>query len=105
MHLHGYSEEKSSEPNQGQKVNNHREMALSLDGASGDISEVGQRRDVGNRLSPGREFVQWDKDAADEYHRESHGGGNHVYQDNSISLQNFWFSRLADKLAIAICLH
>ena len=43
VHLHGYSEKKSSEPKQCQKVNNQREMALSLDGASGDISEVSQR--------------------------------------------------------------
>jgi len=55
-------------------------MPPTLNATAGDISEVGQRRDVGYRLSPDRQFVQRDKDAADEYHRESHRGGNHVYR-------------------------
>jgi len=45
-------------------------MAFALNRIPGDVSKVGQGRNIGDGLSPGRQLIERNKDAANEHHRK-----------------------------------
>jgi hypothetical protein len=66
MQLDSHHKKQGSKRNEDGKINGQGEMSLTLKATAGDISEVGQRRDIRNSSSPNGELAQRYEDAADE---------------------------------------
>ena len=81
MQFNSHHKKHGSKRNEDGKINSKWEMSLTLNATAGDISEVGQRRDIRNSSSPNGELAQRYEDAADEdqwefyQRREHHDGG------------------------------